>query len=97
MITHSSILAYKIPWTEEPGIVQFRGLQRVGHNWTQAHTHINILSLFKFIILYYTSKHNRYYLRFEIILLTEERDIYAKYLLLKVVLANADIKYIASY
>ena len=32
MATHSSILAWKIPWTEEPGRLQFIGLQRVGHN-----------------------------------------------------------------
>ena len=30
--THSSILAWKIPWTEEPGRLQSIGLQRVGHN-----------------------------------------------------------------
>ena len=28
--THSSILAWEIPWTEEPGGLQFMGLQRVG-------------------------------------------------------------------
>jgi len=32
MATHSSILAWKIPWTEDPGRLQFIGLQRVGHN-----------------------------------------------------------------
>ena len=32
MATHSSILAWKIPWTEEPGGVQSIGLQRVGHS-----------------------------------------------------------------
>ena len=32
MATHSSILAGKIPWTEEPGGVQTMGLQRVGHD-----------------------------------------------------------------
>ena len=32
MATHSSILAWKIPWTEEPGTVQFMGLQRVRHD-----------------------------------------------------------------
>ena len=32
MATHSSVLAWKIPWTEEPGGLQFVGLQRVGHN-----------------------------------------------------------------
>ena len=30
MPTHSSILAWKIPWTEEPGRLQSMGLQRVG-------------------------------------------------------------------
>ena len=30
--THSSILAWKIPWMEEHGGLQFIGLQRVGHN-----------------------------------------------------------------
>ena len=30
--THSSILAWRIPWTEEPGELQSRGSQRVGHN-----------------------------------------------------------------
>ena len=32
MPTHSSILAWKIPWMEEPGRLQFMGLQRVGHD-----------------------------------------------------------------
>ena len=30
--THSSILAWRIPWTEEPGKLQSMGLQRVGHD-----------------------------------------------------------------
>ena len=32
MATHSSILAWEIPWTEEPGGLQSIGLQRIGHN-----------------------------------------------------------------
>ena len=32
MATHSSTLAWKIPWTEEPGGLQSVGSQRVGHN-----------------------------------------------------------------
>ena len=32
MATHSSTLAWKIPWVEEPGRLQFMGSQRVGHN-----------------------------------------------------------------
>ena len=32
MATHSNTLAWKIPWTEEPGRLQSMGLQKVGHN-----------------------------------------------------------------
>ena len=40
MATHSSILAWRIPWTEEPGEPQSMGLQRVGHDWvTNTHIH----------------------------------------------------------
>ena len=38
MATHSSILSWKIPWTEEPGRLQFMGSQRVGHDWTCTHS-----------------------------------------------------------
>ena len=34
MATHSSILAWRIPWTEEPGWLQSMGLQRVRHDWS---------------------------------------------------------------
>ena len=34
MATHSIILAWRIPWTEEPGGLWYIGLQRVGHNWS---------------------------------------------------------------
>ena len=33
MTTHSSTLAWEIPWTEEPGRLQSLGLQRGGHDW----------------------------------------------------------------
>ena len=32
MATHSSILAWRIPWIEEPGRLQYMGSQRVGHD-----------------------------------------------------------------
>ena len=32
MVTHSSVLAWRIPWTEEPEELQSMGLQRVGHD-----------------------------------------------------------------
>ena len=40
---HSSTLAWKIPWTEEPGRLQSMGSQRVGHDWATS------LSLFTFL------------------------------------------------
>ena len=39
MATHSSILIWEIPWTEEPGRLQSMGLQRVGHDRSDSHTH----------------------------------------------------------
>ena len=43
MAPHSSTLAWKIPWTEEPGRLQSMGSLRVGHNWATS------LSLFTFM------------------------------------------------
>ena len=43
MATHSSILAWKIPWTEEPGELQSMGSQGAGYNCTTEHTHIVII------------------------------------------------------
>ena len=40
MVTHSSILAWRIPWTEEPHGLQSMGSQRVGHNGAFVHTHM---------------------------------------------------------
>ena len=40
MAIHSSILAWRIPWTEKPGGLQSVGSQRVGHDCvTNTHTH----------------------------------------------------------
>ena len=44
MATHSSILAWRIPWTEEPGGLQSTGLQRVGHDWANSFIRSFILS-----------------------------------------------------
>ena len=38
MATHSSILAWEIPWTEEPGGLQSLGSQRVRHYWATKHS-----------------------------------------------------------
>ena len=44
MATHSSSLAWKIPWTEDPGRLQSMGLQRVGHDWaTSLHFTSNLI------------------------------------------------------
>ena len=40
MATHSSTLAWKIPWTEEPGKLQSVGSRRVGHDWETSLSHI---------------------------------------------------------
>ena len=50
MATHSSILAWRSPWTEKPGGLQSTGFQRVTHpwsNWACMHTHtsVNIKSI----------------------------------------------------
>ena len=46
MATHSSILAWRIPWTEEPGGLQSMGSQRVGHDSETKHTQEKIRVLF---------------------------------------------------
>ena len=46
LATHYSILAWEIPWTEEPEGLQSRGLQRVGHDWVTNTSLLNhVLSL----------------------------------------------------
>ena len=45
MTTHSSILVWRISWTEEPGRLQSMGLQRVGHDWA---TNIFIFHTFNY-------------------------------------------------
>ena len=44
MATHSTILAWKIPWTEEPSRLQSMGLQRVGHDRA---TSLSLSGIFK--------------------------------------------------
>ena len=49
MVTHSSILAWKIPWTEEPGGLQSMGLQRVGYNEMTEHACMPILMIYQIL------------------------------------------------
>ena len=52
MATHSRILAWKIPWAEEPGRLLFIGLLRVRHSWAHMYTYMwNAI----FVFLYLTS------------------------------------------
>ena len=54
MATRSSILAWRIPWTEETDRLQFMGLQRVGHDWvtnTFTFTFIILLGASKVVLL----------------------------------------------
>ena len=46
MSTHSSILAWRIPWSEEPGGVQSVRSHRVGHDSPTEHTHTNGLKFY---------------------------------------------------
>ena len=55
LATHSSILAWRIRWIEEPDRLQSMGSQRVGHYWTtliHSLTHSFTLSLYFFILLW---------------------------------------------
>ena len=56
MVTHSRILAWRIPWTEEPGRLQSMGLQRVGHDQAPKHSTVLLLGrVFKIWMQYSTS------------------------------------------
>ena len=60
MATHSSIFAWEIPWTEEPGGLQTTGLKRVGHTEVTEHMliiyfigswHFNLMDMFYYLDL----------------------------------------------
>ena len=74
--THSSILAWRIPWREEPGGLHFIGLQRVRDDW--AHMQVSVTSLFnnslyllKYIYVPPFSKRNLRWLNFMITALVD--------------------------
>ena len=58
MATHSSILAWKIPWTEEPGRLQSMASQRVRHDRATEYTHTARMTLFV------TGQHNAVVFKF---------------------------------
>ena len=49
MATHSSILAWEIPWTEEPGRLQSMGFQRVRHSWVTEHANVQMVNTISFL------------------------------------------------
>ena len=57
LTTYSSILAWRIPWKEEPGGFQFMGMQRVWHNLATEHTHTQLLWLVGLQIFLYPIRH----------------------------------------
>ena len=68
MATHSSVLAWRIPWTKEPGELQSMGWQRVRHDWA-SNTHTvavlileKIAVLTRFLLMHWEKTHdlNRY-------------------------------------
>ena len=74
MATHSSVLAWRIPRTEEASSLQSMGLKRAGHNWaTLYHFIINLLSFFPFFLIVEPSFHSK-------ILLNTRCQLYAKVL-----------------
>ena len=50
MAAHSSILAWRIPWTEEPGRLPSMGSQRVGHNWVTFKKQISDIGLYFLVV-----------------------------------------------
>ena len=52
MATHSSILAWRIPWTEEPGRLQSVGSQRVGHDWRCYYCEPHLTYIYRHLYLY---------------------------------------------
>ena len=53
MSIHSSILAWEIPWIEEPGGLQSIGSQRVKHDRTHTHAQESYTSFLKLILSYF--------------------------------------------
>ena len=50
MATHSSVLAWRIPWTEKPGRLQSMGSHRVGHDWSDLAAAAAAMASLKFIV-----------------------------------------------
>ena len=60
LATHSSILSWRIPWTEEPGRLQSMGLQKVGRDWTTKTSSILHMVMYVFKCYSFNSSHLSY-------------------------------------
>ena len=84
MATHSSVLAYRIPWIEEPGGLQPIGIQRARHDWSDlARTNesrpvVNVKALVEMI-----EKVIKYLGRMDSIELADSSLVYTKFHIMK--------------
>ena len=62
MATHSSTLAWRIPWREQPGRLQSMGSQRVGHDWATSLACFNCISFCICLFGIHSSQGQLYYL-----------------------------------
>ena len=80
MATHSSNLAWKIPWTEEPGGLQSVGTQRVRHDWAteqQQNQHKSISGDAKWHI--FTDRNNKVYFCLGVTISVITKDVLLTY------------------
>ena len=79
MATYSSVLAWRTPWTEEPGGLQSMGSQRVGHNWaTNTTTNLNSHIWLRDTIMDSTVKKTNQDLIFCFIFTVVKKDLWLK-------------------
>ena len=62
MATHSSILAWRIPWTEEPGGLQSVGSQKVGQDWATNTQYVTHSPLFCWVLIFVLPLHKYVFL-----------------------------------
>ena len=87
MATHSSNLAWKIPWMEQPGVLQSMGSQRVGHDFTFT---LNIMPIYhkNFVLPDFTSSSNMH-LGYNMVWMFESpTNLYVEMLALTTMLLN---------
>ena len=60
-VTHSNILAWRIPWTEERGGLQVMGSQRVRHHWARAHMDFREITINEKVPHFWKKKKGKFY------------------------------------